>query len=340
MVAVSVYRYGHRLGRDKRITTHTALVARAFGAREIVVDTKDEGLEETVADVNERFGNDFSIETGVSWRRFRRHRDGAVVHLTMYGEHIDDVIDDIRRHERVIALVGSQKVPGRFYGEADYNVAVGNQPHSEVAALALFLHYVTDGGWATRRFYGTHQVIPQPRGKKVVERDYESLLRDAGCQPEVVEHARKVQRLAVAIAERIRQRGGDVDLATVKIGAMLHDLGRSETHGIGHIPAGVRLARELGLPENVVRVIERHGGAGIDPDEAERLGLPPGDYVPQRLEEKIVAHADNLTGMEYRDVDTVVQKLRRDAGEVAADRAQRLHDELSERCGCDVEELL
>ena len=340
MVAVSVYRYGHRLSRDKRITTHTALVARAFGAREIVVDIRDDSLEETIADINERFGNDFSIRTGIPWQRFRRNNGGVVVHLTMYGEHIDDVIEDIRQHETIIALVGSQKVPGTFYGEADYNVAIGNQPHSEVAALALFLHYLTDGDWTNRRFYGTHQVIPQRHGKKVVERDNVELLREAGCSEEVIEHARKVQHLAIAIATCLQQRGIDVDLAVVKIGALFHDIGRSETHGIGHIPAGVRLAEEYGLPGKVIRVIERHGGAGIDSEDAEKLGLPPGEYVPQSIEEKIVAHADNLTGMEYRDIDAAVEKLRGDAGEKAAGKMRRLHDELSELCGCDVGDLI
>lgn len=340
MVTVSVYRYGHRISRDKRITTHTALVARAFGAREIVIDTKDDGLEETIADVNDRFGNDFSIRTGISWRRFRRDNDGVVVHLTMYGEHIDDVIEDIRQKDNVIALVGSQKVPGAFYGEADYNVAIGNQPHSEVAALALFLHYLTDGDWTNRRFYGTYQVIPQRHGKKVVERDYVELLREAGCSSEVIEHARKVQHLAVVIATRLQQQGIDVDLAVVKIGALLHDIGRSETHGIGHIPAGVRLAKKYGLSEKVIRVIERHGGAGIGRDEAEKLGLPPGEYVPQSIEEKIVAHADNLTGMEYRDIDVAVEKLRENAGVRAAKKMRCLHDELSELCGCDIGDLI
>jgi tRNA (cytidine56-2'-O)-methyltransferase len=340
MVAISVYRYGHRLNRDKRITTHTALVARAFGAREIVVDTRDEGLEDTVRDVNERFGNDFSIETGVSWQQFRRRHDGAVVHLTMYGQPVGEVIDDIQGHDDVVALVGSQKVPGRFYGIADYNVAVGNQPHSEVAALALFLHFLTDGGWQHRRFYGIHRVVPQRHGKKVVERDYAELLRDAGCPPAVIEHARRVQRLAVAIATCIRRRGVDVDMATVKIGAMLHDLGRAETQDIMHVPAGISLAQEYGLPDKIVRVIERHAGAGIDRAEAEKLGLPPGDYMPRTIEEKIVAHADNLTGMEYRDVDAAAEKLREAAGEMAAGRLLKMHRELSELCGQDVGELL
>lgn len=339
MVAVSVYRYGHRLSRDKRITTHTALVARAFGARGITVDSTDDRLEATIADVNERFGDDFSIETGVSWREFRRAHEGAVVHLTMYGLPIDDVIDDIRRHDDVIAVVGSQKVPGSFYGEADYNVAVGNQPHSEVAALAVFLHYLTEGGWTDRRFYGTHRIVPQARGKKVVERDYAALLRDTGCPPGVVEHAGKVQHLALAIAQRVKQQGANVDLATVKIGAMLHDLGRAESQGIDHIPAGVALARRHGLPKKVVRVIERHGGAGIDRDEAAKLGLPVKDYTPQTIEEKIVAHADILTGHGYRDIETAAAKLRRDAGDAAAEKARRLHDELNELCGCDIGEL-
>jgi len=340
MVDVTVFRYGHRIARDKRITTHIALVARAFGAKKIIVDTKDESIEEVVKDVNSRFGDDFEVETGVNWKKLIKNWDGLIVHLTMYGGKINDVVSEIKKHEKVLAIIGSKKVPGDFYSVADFNVAIGNQPHSEVAALALFMHYITDGKWIDHDFYGKFQILPQKRGKKVVERDYIKMLRDEGCSQEVIDHSLKVQKLAMKIAERIRNRGIDVDMNTIYLASLFHDIGRSKTHGITHITEGVKIARRLGLPEKVVMAIEHHGGAGIEMEDAIKLGLPPKDYTPKSIEEEIVAHADNLTGNGYRNIDEVVKKFEEKAGKKAAEKVMKLHEKLSELCGIDVGELI
>lgn len=339
MVEVTVYRYGHRPARDKRITTHVALTARALGARSMVMDTRDERVESVVADITRRFGGDFEVTSGIPWRSFLRSWKGCIVHLTMYGQPLPEVIEDIRREEKVLVLVGSQKVPAAFYQQAHYNVAIGNQPHSEVAALAIFLDRVTEGRWLDTEFFGPLTVVPQERGKKVVESDHRQILRDVGCSEQVIQHAEKVQRLALAIARRLQERGFSVDLQAVSLGALFHDIGRCRTHHIQHITEGATMARHLGLPDSVVRIIERHAGAGIDPQEAEHLGLPPGDYTPQTLEEEIVAHADNLTGLDYRTMEEAVQKMRRQAGEQAAAKVQALHARLSELCGCDLDRM-
>ncbi len=77
---------------------------------------------------------------------------------------------------------------------------------------------------------------------------------------------------------------------------MLHDIGRSKTHGIGHAQSGAEICRKLGLPEEVARIVECHTGAGLTADECSLLGLLPVDCIPQTLEEKIVTNADNLVG--------------------------------------------
>src|SRR3972149_767223 len=136
---VTVLRLGHRPSRDKRVTTHVALVARAFGASGILVDVADPSLVRVVRGGVRNFGGEFVIETGVNWRRRLKAWPGTVVHLTMYGESVDEAIPRIPRGTDVLVVVGAEKVPGAVYGEADLNVAVGNQPHSEVAALAGLL---------------------------------------------------------------------------------------------------------------------------------------------------------------------------------------------------------
>jgi tRNA (cytidine56-2'-O)-methyltransferase len=167
MVEVWVLRLGHRPARDKRVTTHVALAARALGAKGIVISTKDPELEKVVRSVVERFGGDFEIRTGVKWREFVRQFDGDVVHLTMYGLHIDDALERISS-EKVLVVVGAEKVPPEVYQMATYNVAVGNQPHSEVAALAVFLDRFLRGEGIRKEFKGRLRILPCERGKKVV----------------------------------------------------------------------------------------------------------------------------------------------------------------------------
>jgi tRNA (cytidine56-2'-O)-methyltransferase len=58
-----------------------------------------------------------------------------------------------------------------MYQLADWNVAVGNQPHSEVAALAVFLDRLFEGQELTKEFDGGLKILPSPRGKHVVGMD-------------------------------------------------------------------------------------------------------------------------------------------------------------------------
>ncbi len=165
---VYVLRLGHRPERDKRISTHVALTARAFGARGIYFDTYDESVFESVRDVVNRWGGDFFIEH-VSWKKLLREFDGLKVHLTMYGVPLLDKIDEIKRAERVLVVVGAEKVPREVYELSDLNVSIGNQPHSEVAALAVFLDRVLDGLVFRLEFPNAKiRVVPCERGKRVI----------------------------------------------------------------------------------------------------------------------------------------------------------------------------
>lgn len=161
------------------------------------------------------------------------------------------------------------------------------------------------------------------------------ILADSGCGDDVSAHCRAVASLAVRIAKRC---GADEGL--VEAGALLHDIGRCRTHGIAHAVEGARLASELKMPPQVVKIIERHIGGGLTKADAGRLGLPKKDYVPRTLEEKVVAHADNLfEGTRRVPVrDTVYQLVRKGLGD-QAEKVLRLHKELSEACGCDLDEI-
>ena len=165
---ITVLRLGHRPGRDRRVTTHVALVARAFGADKVLVSTRDAALERTVRAVVRKFGGSFVVETGVPWRGVLRSWSGTVVHLTMYGEPIDDVLPELPRDD-LLVIVGAEKVPRDVFERADRNVAVGNQPHSEVAALAVFLDRLLGGAGVRRELTGRLRIVPNARGKTVVD---------------------------------------------------------------------------------------------------------------------------------------------------------------------------
>ena len=164
-------RIGHRPERDKRITTHVGLVARAFGAEEMLLSGSDPHVEESLADVAERWGGSFRLKSGISWKGEAvrwKEAGGKVVHLTMYGSNLPDVIDEIRECENVLVAVGAEKVPAEMYNLADWNVAVGNQPLSEVAALAILLDRLFMGRELVGAFKGGLKIVPSPRGKHVL----------------------------------------------------------------------------------------------------------------------------------------------------------------------------
>lgn len=175
MPRVAVLRWGHR-ERDKRVTTHVALTARALGASEFILsDVKDEKVKVTVDKVVKNWGDKFSFDMGKPWREVVeqwRAKNGVVVHLTVYGENIQtsDVMQKIKSTSRaVLVIVGSQKVPAEFFSDkvSDFNVAVGNQPHSECSSLAVFLDRFFEGCELSMEFDNAKiRIVPQKRGKK------------------------------------------------------------------------------------------------------------------------------------------------------------------------------
>lgn len=164
------------------------------------------------------------------------------------------------------------------------------------------------------------------------EREALALLRKSGCPPDVIRHCRAVARLAVTMTKRCRDKGMDVDLDLVKIGALLHDIGRSKTHGVNHGVLGAGIAGSSGLPSGVIAIIQRHIGGGITAEEARSLGWPEGDYMPETIEEKIVAYADKLMeGSKEISIDRVIRDFEKKLGSehAAIGRLKRLHEEMS-----------
>jgi tRNA (cytidine56-2'-O)-methyltransferase len=167
---ITVLRLGHRIERDKRLSTHCGLVARAFGAQKLVyTGQKDSGLEESINSVTKGWGGPFQIEYSESARKLIKEWKGKSVHLTVYGIPLQEKIRALRKSRNLLVIVGGEKVPPEVYQECGWNVSVTGQPHSEVAALAVFLHEYFRGKELSKRFRKAGKsVVPQERGKKVI----------------------------------------------------------------------------------------------------------------------------------------------------------------------------
>lgn len=150
--------------------------------------------------------------------------------------------------------------------------------------------------------------------KRVIRDACIKLLHDLGCAAEVIEHCVAVSELALELAARYY---GRVDEKLIFRGALLHDIGRSRTHGIDHGFVGGEVAKALKLDGKVVKIIERHVGAGITTEEAKELGLSENvEFMPRTMEEKIVTHADNLIdGVKRTSIELEIAHLKAKLGE-------------------------
>lgn len=172
---VKVLRLGHRKKRDLRLTTHVCLTARALGADEVILSgEEDESIFNSVKDVAGRWGGKFKVSYEKKWRKILvsyKNKGYKIVHLTMYGMPLQKKISSIRRCNKLLVVVGSEKVPGEVYSVADYNIAVTNQPHSEVAALAIFLHELYKGKELNKQFRNAKiKIMPREKGKRVLRK--------------------------------------------------------------------------------------------------------------------------------------------------------------------------
>lgn len=151
------------------------------------------------------------------------------------------------------------------------------------------------------------------------------------CEPRVVKHSRAVAEYAVEIAQKLIDRGYDVDLQKVKSGALLHDIGRCRSHGIDHGLCGAKILKKKGFSD-LEGFCLHHIGAGISKKEAEELDLPARNYFPSSLEEKIVAYADNrIRGDERIPLSDTIERIGKKLGKdhPAIRRIKELDEEIN-----------
>ena len=87
----------------------------------------------------------------------------------MYGISVKKKINVIKEEKRILIIIGSEHVPGVYYGLADYNISITSQPISELSALTIFLHEYFDGKELDIKFENAKvRIIPQEKGKKII----------------------------------------------------------------------------------------------------------------------------------------------------------------------------
>ncbi len=171
---VFVLRLGHRIERDKRATMHVFLTARALSASGVIYSgQKDIDLEKRFKDVVKRWGGPFEVRYERNWKKVIQNwrETGVACHLTMYGLDVKKCLARIPRDKPILVIVGSQKVHKDAFQLADCNIAIGNQPHSEIAALAIFLDRLFEGKGLKKEFENAKvRIVPRERGKKIISR--------------------------------------------------------------------------------------------------------------------------------------------------------------------------
>lgn len=171
-MVIEVVRIGQRVIRDDRVTTHVALVARAFGATRIYMNEINPEIKDTLDKINDTWGGNFSIEYMENWKpiiKMKKEENFKIIHLTMYGENINEIESELMKEKNLLVVVGAEKVPREIYEYADYNVAIGSQPHSEISGLAILLDRIQEGNQFNKFFSNAkRRIIPTKKGKNVV----------------------------------------------------------------------------------------------------------------------------------------------------------------------------
>ncbi|MHA2055631.1 MAG: tRNA (cytidine(56)-2'-O)-methyltransferase [Candidatus Hodarchaeales archaeon] len=178
---MTILRIGHRIKRDKRITTHLALVARALGARRMIIaGEKDDNIIKSVEKVVSEWGGDFFLDfiKDEDWKtivKTWKEENKLIIHLTMYGKNIEEfqksneffaLKDSEEALKNVLIVVGGKKVPKKIFKLVDWNIGISNQPHSEVASLAIFLEKLVPNSLVIQFPNSKRQIDPSIKGEK------------------------------------------------------------------------------------------------------------------------------------------------------------------------------
>ena len=172
--------------------------------------------------------------------------------------------------------------------------------------------------------------------RKITEEDAIGLLRKYSGSDKLFEkvlnHVKAEQRVALRIASKCK----NVDMYKIRIGSLLHDIGRfscpPSKDKVRHGLVGAEILKKEGL-DDIANIAERHVGVGIRKEDISKQGLdlPNRDFVPETKEEKIITHADNLIFDDKEgSFEDVITRFRNELGESFVERVKSLKKEIDE----------
>ena len=145
--------------------------------------------------------------------------------------------------------------------------------------------------------------------------------------------------IVCGIAEQLHARmraDQEIDIDLTRAGALLHDVGvyrlydpAGNLDGANYIRHGIlgyELLQEEGLPEEICRFASHHTGVGLTRDDviAQRLPLPPADYLAETAEERLVMYADKFHSKKTPPVFFTAAGVRRQSPPVRRGEGHRL----------------
>jgi uncharacterized protein len=166
-----------------------------------------------------------------------------------------------------------------------------------------------------------------------------ALHKKYGSNERIVSHCRECARISKLLSGRAAVRGQPVNERAIVAGALLHDIGRSQTQLVSHGYVGAAMLEKEGVDAEVVEIVRRHVGAGISRGEAKALGFPAGEYIPVTLDQKIVCFADKMIdGDKARPFGEEVKRFVKKGHDV--ERLQKLKNDVDTGVGEDAEKLV
>ncbi len=174
------------------------------------------------------------------------------------------------------------------------------------------------------------------------------LLYDYGRDAAWTRHCLAVSRVAKRVGDVVAPRYA-LDTEYLTTGALLHDIGRYKTHDpVMHGVEGYRLLKSLGHHREAF-ICASHVLCGMPCAEAVRYGLPPQDFLPTTIEERLIpvidamVELDRPTTFELR-CESIARRyqdnerfLRRFA--VAAATAKEFLDQIDADFGISLEQI-
>lgn len=152
------------------------LTARAFGASSVVLTSSSHEINSKLKrfcnSVANKWGGNFSVQFISNWKSYISSKTNyKTVYLTRYGISIQKQQYSIRSYKNVLLIISTDKERPELNKISDFNISITAQPHSSIAAMAIFLNMYYAGRELSLNFSkAQYKVVPSPHDSILKER--------------------------------------------------------------------------------------------------------------------------------------------------------------------------